>query len=231
MFHCEIGASEMEAKTYQLPDGMTVEQVARGVEGYLRNKQNMVVEGAKTAEGYFIQAKTESDGWKKISGMDQAVQVQFLQIGSAMNVQIGKGEWSSKVGAGVAGALIFAPLAVSAGVGAFKASKLPKQIFEFIEKFLMSGGQTFEIGMSAPIADGKVACPGCGAHNQAGVKFCASCGTPLGVTCPSCGAFAPSDTKFCQECGTALSTSGACPKCGAEVSARQKFCASCGTSL
>ena len=221
----------MEAKTYQLPAGMTVDQVAHGIEGFLRNKKNMVVEGTPVPEGYFIQAKTESDGWKKISGMDQATQVQLMPTGSMVNVQIGHGKWSDKVGAGVVGAVLFAPLAVTAGIGAYQATKLPKEIFDFIERFLATGGQTFEVGMSAPAPAGKATCPKCGAQNPEGTKFCGSCGSPMGNTCPSCGALVPAGMKFCPECGTSLASSGSCPKCGAHVEPGQRFCGSCGASL
>lgn len=221
----------MESKNYQLPQNVSMEQVAHGIEGFLRNKKQMTVEGCPAQEGYFIQAKMDSDGWKKISGMDQAVQIQLMNMGSMVNVQIGNGKWSDKVGAGVVGAVLFAPLAVTAGIGAFQAKKLPKEIFEFIERFLASGGQTFEVGMSAPIADGMAQCPKCGASVPVGTKFCGSCGSPMGNSCPQCGAFAPAGTKFCPECGTPLSSAGGCPQCGAEVTPGQKFCGSCGSSL
>ena len=221
----------MDQRSYQLPEGMTVEQIGHGIEGFLRNQKKMTVEGARTQNGYFIQAKTESDGWKKISGMDQALQIQLGAMGAVFNVQIDRGSWSSKVGAGVVGAFVFAPLAVTAGVGAYKASKLPGEIFAFVEHFLMTGGVTYEIGMEGPAPEGQVACPKCGAMNAEGTKFCGSCGAPLGNVCPSCGSFVPGGTKFCPECGTSLVANNVCPKCGAEVSDGQKFCPECGMSL
>ena len=47
-------------------------------------------------------------------------------------------------------------------------------------------------------------CPSCGAVNREGAKFCATCGTPLGLACPSCGAPHEAGQAFCDECGTAL---------------------------
>jgi ribosomal protein L40E len=51
-------------------------------------------------------------------------------------------------------------------------------------------------------------CPGCGAENEPGVKFCGECGTKLGAPaaarCPGCGSENAPGTKFCGECGTKL---------------------------
>ena len=52
-------------------------------------------------------------------------------------------------------------------------------------------------------------CPSCGAANREGAKFCASCGTPLGLACPSCGAPYEPGQGFCDECGTALTAAPA----------------------
>ena len=53
-------------------------------------------------------------------------------------------------------------------------------------------------------------CPACGSHNREGRKFCAECGTPLGVPCPSCGTANEPGERFCGECGAALEP-GAAP--------------------
>ena len=55
-------------------------------------------------------------------------------------------------------------------------------------------------------------CPGCGAENPAGQRFCGSCGTALARTCGSCGTANPPGQRFCGNCGTAL---GAAPSAAA----------------
>lgn len=55
-----------DSKVFKLLDNLDAVVVGRGVEGFLRDKKNMVAEGAQTPEGYFIQAKEQDDGWKKI---------------------------------------------------------------------------------------------------------------------------------------------------------------------
>jgi class 3 adenylate cyclase/tetratricopeptide (TPR) repeat protein len=47
-------------------------------------------------------------------------------------------------------------------------------------------------------------CPNCGAENREGRKFCAQCGSSLGLTCPACGAANEPGERFCGECGAPL---------------------------
>ncbi len=78
-------------------------------------------------------------------------------------------------------------------------------------------------------------CSNCQASNQAGAKFCASCGTslaPPAVVCSNCQAENPQGAKFCASCGTSLAPAMAhCTACGAEVSPGGRFCPSCGTPV
>jgi class 3 adenylate cyclase/tetratricopeptide (TPR) repeat protein len=49
-----------------------------------------------------------------------------------------------------------------------------------------------------------VVCGVCGTSNEAGRKFCAECGSRLGVICAVCGTANPAIAKFCGECGSAM---------------------------
>ena len=61
--------------------------------------------------------------------------------------------------------------------------------------------------MSAPSA-----CPGCGAENRDGAKFCRKCGGALALAtnsdlaCPACGTENSGSAKFCRGCGISLQT-------------------------
>jgi len=73
-----------------------------------------------------------------------------------------------------------------------------------------------------------VVCANCGTPNEAGRKFCAECGTGLGVPCPNCATVNPASVKFCGECGSAMqaaaaSASAAAPSPAAELGAERRL--------
>lgn len=49
-------------------------------------------------------------------------------------------------------------------------------------------------------------CPNCGTANSPRVKFCAECGSPLGVPCPECSFRNTSQAAVCGGCGRSLQT-------------------------
>ena len=224
-----------ESKVFKLPEGIDASAVGKEVENFLRGTKNLVTEGAKTPDGYFVQAKEqEGRSWKKLAGTTLATQVQIIQINDTITVNIGNGEWSDKIGAGVVGAFIFAPLAVTAAIGAYNQKKLPGEIMEHIEKFLLGGGQTIMMNsFTGDVASAnEVLCPNCKSANSKDTKFCSNCGSPLTSSCPNCGASVSPDAKFCNECGSPMSLPDKeCPGCGATVAADTKFCNECGTKI
>jgi class 3 adenylate cyclase len=54
-------------------------------------------------------------------------------------------------------------------------------------------------------------CPQCQADNDAGLRFCESCGAKLARLCPSCGHELKPQAKFCGQCGASPSESAAPP--------------------
>lgn len=97
------------------------------------------------------------------------------------------------------------PLAITAGMGAFKQKKLPAEIFQVIENCILSAGRTVVINGAGPtVAAGMTVCPNCKEQVAAGSKLCNHCGTKLNNKCPACGADIPSDSAFCPECGQKL---------------------------
>jgi rRNA maturation endonuclease Nob1 len=231
-----------DSRTFRLPEGLTFVKVGEATEQFLRRK-NMIVEGTSSAEGYFIQAKENADGWKKIAGMDIALQVQITPANDMCIVNCGNGKWSDKLGAGAVGVLLFAPLAITAGFGAYKQSKLPAEVLNYIESFIAGGGRSVVVAGSGLVAPGKkieagqTQCPNCKEINPIGVKFCNQCGGKLTITCPKCNADLPIGVKFCTGCGADVNAeiqtadTEKCPKCGAEVQTGVKFCNECGENL
>ncbi len=219
------------SKTFALINNITTEKIGDHIIAWFQNTKNMIVEGGKTANGYFIQARDHDDNWKKISGLTKAIQVQFITgEGQYVLVNCAFGKWSDKVGAGVLGWVLFAPLAATAAFGAVKQSKLPEEVFAEIEKFIMSGGVSAVVAMGMKLSDTEVACPNCKTRNSAGQKFCKECGAKLGKSCPHCGSAIDHVVKFCPQCGG--STEGAaCGECGALLAEGQMFCGKCGKKV
>jgi membrane protease subunit (stomatin/prohibitin family) len=99
-------------------------------------------------------------------------------------------------------------------------------------------------GMSGQMAGvyggggGGTPCPKCAALVPAGVRFCPSCGNPVGPAassgppCPKCGSPTTAGAKFCPNCGQVLQAPPrSCPKCNAQVPGGSKFCPSCGSAM
>ena len=193
-----------DAKVYKLGT-LTLADVARELEEYLRFQKNLETEGVAQAENiYFIQAR-QTEGWKKFAGMDKAVQVKLTVHEDYLTVDIGAGRWVDKLGAATVGYLVFAPLMITAAIGAIGQDKLPQEIFGFVERLTMLHGHpTMDIMETAPNA--ACVCGACHSPLPAGARFCPGCGAPVraGRTCPGCGAEVGEGARFCAGCGTKL---------------------------
>lgn len=73
-----------DSKIFRLRDGVTIEGIGREVENFLRNEKELTVEGFASSDGYLVQAK-ELLTWKKFTGLGQALQVQIIPGGAALN--------------------------------------------------------------------------------------------------------------------------------------------------
>lgn len=216
------------SRTFALLNGVTVDKIGEHLVTWFQNTKNMISEGGKAQGGYFVQAKDADDGWKKISGLTKAIQVQLIKADNNVIVNCNFGKWSDKVGAGAVGMLLFAPLAATAAFGAVKQTQLPNEIFAEIEKFIMYGGASAVVSIGSRLNEDEIECPSCKAKNPKGQKFCKECGAKLGRTCSSCGAALDNDTKFCPECGSPTVSQKLCISCSAPLAEGIVFCPSCG---
>lgn len=193
-----------ESRVFML-NGTEVSQIVTRLEGFFRTEKGMEVQSSETTEGYVMQASQPKDGWKTLTGMRLAITVQMAVMGDKLNVSIGEGQWSDKIGAGAIGLFVAWPLAITAGMGAFKQKKLPGEVFRVIETTIMTGGQPVVVtGAGQTVAAGMTVCPNCKTQITAGSKFCNHCGTRLGRKCPNCGADVKQNSVFCSECGQKL---------------------------
>ncbi len=193
-----------ETRVFML-NGTQVQDIVTRLEGFFRTEKGMDVQSSQTTDGYVMQASQPKDGWKTLTGMRLAVTVQMAVAGDQLNVSIGEGQWSDKIGAGAIGLFVAWPLAITAGMGAYKQKKLPFEVFQVIENTIMTGGQPVVVsGAGQTVADGMTLCPSCKAQLAPGSKFCNRCGAKLGQKCPNCGAEITADSAFCSECGMKL---------------------------
>lgn len=207
-----------ETRIFRIPPNMPVQAVASHVDHYLRANQGLQVQGASNGEECVLQCRQEKDGWKTVSGMRLATTVQITRTApDNINVTIGISEWSDKIGAGVAGMLLFWPLAVTAGIGAYKQKKLPEEIFRCIENYLISSTRPGQ----APQQNASGFAPNQQEAPQA---------QPPALICPSCQTVCAPGSRFCNLCGAPL-TKQTCPSCGEDITAGSKFCPHCGKPL
>lgn len=193
-----------ETRVFML-NGTQVQDIVTRLEGFFRTEKGMDVQSSQTTDGYVMQASQPKDGWKTLTGMRLAVTVQMAVAGDQLNVSIGEGQWSDKIGAGAIGLFVAWPLAITAGMGAYKQKKLPSEVFQVIENTIMTGGQPVVVsGAGQTVAAGMTVCPSCKAQLAPGSKFCNRCGAKLGQKCPNCGAEITADSAFCSECGVKL---------------------------
>lgn len=193
-----------ETRVFML-NGTQVQDIVTRLEGFFRTEKGMDVQSSQTTDGYVMQASQPKDGWKTLTGMRLAVTVQMAVAGNQLNVSIGEGQWSDKIGAGAIGLFVAWPLAITAGMGAYKQKKLPSEVFQVIENTIMTGGQPVVVsGAGQTVAAGMTLCPSCKAQLAPGSKFCNRCGAKLGQKCPNCGAEITADSAFCSECGVKL---------------------------
>lgn len=193
-----------ESRVFVL-NGITVQAVAARLENFFRSEKGMEVQSSQTTDGYVMQASQPKDGWKTLTGMRLAVTVQMAVMENHLNVTVGEGQWSDKIGAGAIGLFIAWPLAITAGMGAFKQKKLPAEIFQVIENCIMTGGQPVVVnGAGTAVTPGMMLCPNCHTQIPGGSRFCSYCGTKLNNKCPKCGADIIDGSAFCASCGEKL---------------------------
>ena len=193
-----------ESRVFQL-SGTSAAQIAAEVERFLREEKQMTVQCAETGNGFLIQA-AQADTLRTLSGMKLATTVELRAVGEQLNVTVGEGQWSDKLGAGAVGLFLLWPLAVTAGIGAYKQKKLPEEILGLIQRITLGVvPAAAQPAYQQPVPrQPAAACPQCGAPLQPGAKFCSACGEKLQSTCPTCGAAVAPGSRFCAACGQAL---------------------------
>ena len=194
-------------------NGIRIEVVCEQLEGFLRAEKKMEVQSAPVDGGYLLQAGQPKDVLRSLSGMRIATNVQLSASEDELTVTIGEGQWMDKLGAGAVGMFFLWPLAITAGIGAYKQKMLPTEIFDFIARMLGSQGTPTAFGTAPSSAaasaqnaasSASISCPQCSTRLSADSKFCNKCGAKIKTTCPGCGATVTPGSKFCSQCGQPL---------------------------
>ena len=135
MYSRKNGGNQMNESRVFMLNGTDMQKIVTRLEGFFRTEKGMEVQSSETTEGYVMQASQPKDGWKTLTGMRLAVTVQMTVMGNQLNVNIGEGQWSDKIGAGAIGLFVAWPLAITAEwvhsnrksyrARCFRSSKLP----------------------------------------------------------------------------------------------------------
>ena len=114
------------------------------LEEWLRN-QKFIVQTLQIKDGHTLLQIKKSGFFKKSLGMTSTLNILLKQESRhRLIVEIGSGQWADKWAdkavAGAVGMFLFAPVAVTAGVGAWQQMKLPGKVFDFIDALCQKSG-------------------------------------------------------------------------------------------
>jgi len=97
--------------------------------------QNFNCQQLTTEDGGTLLQVAKKGGWRKFIGMGTALNIVLRQSSNNITVEIGAGRWIDKAVVGtVAMLLIWSPIIVTAGIGAWQQKKLPKKIYQYISE-------------------------------------------------------------------------------------------------
>ncbi len=129
----------------------------------------------ETGRGAVFQVRPKASTWRTVkdwTGLGLAATVTMKAVGAALEVEVGGGKWIEKATIIGVASIVFIPLVVAAGIGAWMQRKLLNEILSEVEDF-------FRRGATVP------KCLECSAENPAGAKFCNACGKAMGQRLPS----------------------------------------------
>ena len=123
---------------YMIPAGKSVYELANDIKVYLQSAEKLEVQILQNELGaYLVQARSAPSFIRNLAGMDKVISVKLVpDCDNMLNVEIGNSKWIDKAVAGGVGMFICWPFAITAAIGTYKQSALPRKITTFIEKSL-----------------------------------------------------------------------------------------------
>lgn len=88
-------------------------------------------------KGILVQARKEGF-LRSVVGMSTAISVTINQLESHMQIEVGGANWADKAGAAAIGVVVFWPTLVSAGFGAYEQSKMLKQTWDVVDRYIQT---------------------------------------------------------------------------------------------
>ena len=89
-----------------------------------------------TSDGKTLLQVSKRGGWRKAVGMSTALNVVFNYASTNLTVEIGAGRWMDKAAVGTVSLFVLWPLAVTAGIGAWKQLQMPDKVLDMVQKTL-----------------------------------------------------------------------------------------------
>ena len=181
-------------KMYLAP-GLDVQHLADALTQWLQSQGNET-QALNVPGGLTIQARHTQNTAAKWGG-GVALNVMLLQQDDNLQVQVGTSKWTTQAVSGVAAAIFFWPLLALPAYAAYKQKELIDSAWQFIDQYVVSGGQVSMPAMvsgpaatfaAVPTSSAQAACPSCGKLVRADAKFCPNCGAKLELTCSECSA-------------------------------------------
>jgi hypothetical protein len=185
-----------DIRNYQVDEAFDLPAFAESLRDFIASQFKLETQVLGGDGSYVIQSR-ETKAWKKYSGMDLATTIKAELGHGLLTVELGQGKWMDKAAGAAVGWFLFWPALVPAAIGAFQQARLPKTIFDYIDRYLAGSGNGRQ-GSSEP----NIRCTGCSASIPFGVAFCPQCGHKMSEECPVCHAVLAVSDVFCRNCGT-----------------------------
>ena len=146
-------------RNYRVPVGFQLNDLLHAMQLWL-SEQSFRVQVLPTTDGGILLQMDQKAAWRKVAGMSTTLNVVFRLTNTPdgnqnMSVEIGRGSWADKVVGGAVGTFLLWPTVITTGVGAYKQSHMPDQVFRFIRAYLVRsgagrGGLPIEISATPP---------------------------------------------------------------------------------
>jgi len=134
----ELSSSDNKKIRHYTCNKFSFDNLINGIVKWLEN-QKYNVQIINTVDGKKILQLSQGGFLRNVTGMSSALNVLFDHKEKKLVVEIGAGKWADKAAAGAVGMIVFAPLAITAGIGAWQQAKIPEKIFNYIDFQLTNG--------------------------------------------------------------------------------------------